>query len=459
MKKRIDSFVWFALAGLCVLLAETVLAAEKVVEVPTEKLVAASRNLFSGLDLKIDNYGGKKKSQWYRQQSYMTLPNGETIHFDVPRFHLLFGTPVGRRYWHYFINELALDRTRVVPEKGGIKLIMEFESTGNEIKGKCTRRTFDGKDNCEYRGTRDIQFDNARAIVHLRPAQVKGRLGFAPLRPQDVSLTADIKVPKGLCRTINAMQWVSYAMGAFAENLAGQHFANQCQKVRKVLSDSVVDLVTNRLRQALNRPQVRDHMASFITRELKLPVGKNWHVASVNDVGSRYRIVMRTAQGKSPTGGQSKKPPRAPIPASPAAPAPKPRAPVSIVEFKARPKVLIGQCPGVVRFSGQVRSMRPGTVRYYFENDKGVRSGVYALKFDQPGVQPVIPWSIPVDRPKGGMKLARQPGASGQDRPRYEVQGRQKLVLLTPVGPVTREAEYKVDCDKPKTLSIQRMPD
>jgi len=278
-------------------MAASSLAAEKVIEVPTEKVVAASRALF----------GGKKKSHWYRQESQMTLPNGQTIHFDVPRFHLQFITPVGRRYWHYFINELELDRTRVVPAKDGIKLVMEFESAGNEIKGKCTRRTFNGKDNCEYRGSRDIQLDNARATVYLRPDRVKGRLGFAPIRPKDVGFNADIKVPKGLCRTINAMTWASYAMGAFAENLAGQHFANQCQKVRKLLAKSVADLVTSRLRQALNRPDVREHMAAFLTNELKLLPDKNWQLASVTNAGSHYRIALAKGKGKSPTSGKAPK--------------------------------------------------------------------------------------------------------------------------------------------------------
>jgi len=434
-------------------MAASSLAAEKVIEVPTEKVVAASRELFSGLDLKIDNYGGKKKSHWYRQESQMTLPNGQSIHFDVPRFHLQFITPVGRRYWHYFINELELDRTRVVPAKDGIKLVMEFESAGNEIKGKCTRRTFNGKDNCEYRGSRDIQLDNARATVYLRPDRVKGRLGFAPIRPKDVGFNADIKVPKGLCRTINAMTWASYAMGAFAENLAGQHFANQCQKVRKLLAKSVADLVTSRLRQALNRPDVREHMAAFLTNELKLLPDKNWQVASVTNAGSHYRIALAKGKGKSPTSGKAPKPPRAPKPAQPS---PKPRPPVSIVEFTARPKVLIGQCPGVIRFTGKVKSMRKGQVRYYFENDRGVRSGVYALKFDKPGVKPVVPWSIPVDRPKGGVKLKSGMGKTGGSL--YEVEGTQKLVLLTPLGPVAQEAGYKVDCDKPKVMQLKRLP-
>ncbi len=444
----------------CLLVAsffgQAALAGEKIITRPKTRVVAAANQLFSGMDMKIDNYGGKKKSQWYRQESFMTLPTGQTIRFDVPRFHMVLATPVGRRYWHYFINDFGLDRTRLTAGEKGLKLVMDFESAGNEIKGKCTRRTFNGKDNCDYRGPRDIQVDNARAVVKLRPAAVNGRFGFAPIRPQDIHFSADIKLPDRLCRTLNALKWLSYASGGLAESIAIGQGQNYCQKMHQVMAKQMQQVVSSQLTAALNRPAIRKQMAAYMTEQLQLPVAKNQPVAKVTEKGSTYRIVLADTQGKKPGSHPPAAPPRAP--GKPKT-TPKPRPPVSIVSFEANPKVLIGQCPGKIEFSGRIRSLRKGTVEYYFVNNKGIRSGTYRLRFDQPGTKAVIPWSVGVDRPKKGMVISLKNDTGTKPASRFEVQGKQKLVVVTPQGKLSREAEYKVDCDKPKVMQLHRLPD
>ncbi len=420
----------------------------RTITVPKSDVVSAYNDLFQTMELVIDNYGGKKKSQWYRQQSYMRLPTGEKITFDVPRFYLKLEVPVikVKRYWHYFINELQVERTRVTAGAQGVKAQLLFESQGNEIKGKCTRRSLNGKDNCEYRGKRDIQLDNARMNILLRPAVVDNRLGYAPLRAADITLTADVKMPTKLCKRLRSLKWISVAMGAAPAAYGAAISQSPCEKIRAMIIEYVKQRAAERLRHSFNQPQVRRSVARMISQKVGIRLNKGEKLVGVKEQGTSLVLTVKQPDRKPADGKKKVKPKRVAL-----------GIPVSIASFEAKPKVLVGKCPGKVEFVGSITAKVPGVVQYYFENDRGVRSGVYKLKFDKPGTKMIIPWSVGVDRPKRGAVLAVKPGKRQPSESRYEVEGTQKLVVLWGKNKLVRTAEYKVDCDKPKIMKIRKL--
>ncbi|GEM_PF-4427514 len=425
-------------------------AGTRVVNIPKSDVVAAYNDIFQTMDLVIDNYGGKKKSQWYRQQSYLRLPTGEKVTFDVPRFYLVLKVPVikTKRFWHYYINELELDRVRISAADNGVQARLEFESEGNEIKGKCTRRKLNGKDNCEYRGKRDIQLDNARLHMQFRSAVVGNYLGYTPVRSADMDFSADVKIPAKLCKRLRTLSWISFAMGAVPVTLGADLSQGPCQKMRSMAIDYVKQRAAERLRHSFNQPQVRQSMAKLISHKVGFKLKPGEKLLKVRDRGQRFELTIQTPPRQPGAKKPAFKPTKAVI-----------ANPVRIAHFEAQPKVLIGKCPGVVKFSGAIQSAVKGTVNYYFENHKGVRSGVYQMKFDHPGTNKVVDWQVPVDRPKRGISLAAgvSKGQPGHKADQYEMTGFVKLVVKSPWGTVSRTADYKVDCDKPKVIKVRRL--
>ncbi len=432
------------LLGLLACLSIAAQAAEKTQVLQKHQLLQTFDSVFSTSDLRIDNYGSKKKSEWYRQQSRWVLPSGQTVRFDFPRKVLVLSTPVGLRYWHYYINELDLDRVQVKAAPGGMRVLLDFEQQGNEIKGKCTRRKIDGPDNCDYRGKRDINLENVRLELFLRPAPVAGRLGYAPIRPQDIGLQANFRMPKGLCRLLAATSFLTGDL--YTGALGAQVISQVCDKLSKELADWMRDSLRDSLRQVLNRDPVRRAIAQAVSGQLGL--GKDgWRVTGITDQGGQYRVQLSKGGGKTP--GQQ------PPPRKPAKPAPKPRSPIKIVQFEADPKVQYGRCPTVVKFKGKIRRMSPGTVKYRFVNHKGVSSGTYRMQFKAPGEQPTVPWQVGV-KGRSGMQLAGS--ANAGRKAGFEAEGWVMLVVEGPLGEQKKKARYQVDCDPMKKMQLQLAP-
>ncbi len=127
-------------------------------------------------------------------------------------------------------------------------------------------------------------------------------------------------------------------------------------------------------------------------------------------------------------------------------PAAKPRRAVLVplvkqVTFSADPPEYTGLCPTGISFNGKITVNRAGTVRYRYVSHDGKKSPDFSLKFTTAGTQATRKWHRTLSKPDPGKTLS----AGGQNS-KWDHAGWYRIDILSPKGPKSVKAAYKVDC-------------
>jgi hypothetical protein len=134
--------------------------------------------VFRGSVLHLNNYGPRHQQTWHKaDDSFIRLgadAGGSELWFDIAEIP----GASGRRY---YVSELNLSRLVVGPDKDGIKLLLDLEPRGAEVKGRCADDLdcFAAADDAAP----DFAVTNARLELRLIPGpDPAGGLAYGPVR-------------------------------------------------------------------------------------------------------------------------------------------------------------------------------------------------------------------------------------------------------------------------------------
>jgi hypothetical protein len=141
-------------------------------------LASLIEQVFRGTTLHLNNYGPRHQQTWHKaDDSFIRLGadvGGSELHFDVPEV-------VGAAGRRYYLNDLNLSRLAVSPERDAVRLLLELESRGAAVKGRCTDdfTCFGAVDDAAP----DFEIDNGWLELRLVPAaNAGGTLTYGPVR-------------------------------------------------------------------------------------------------------------------------------------------------------------------------------------------------------------------------------------------------------------------------------------
>jgi hypothetical protein len=142
------------------------------------QLAALIEAAFRGTQVQLNNYGPRHGDSWHKaNDSLIRLGpgvGGGELRFDIAEIR----GAAGRRY---YVDHLSLTRLSVRPETGAVKLLLEFEKRGAEIKGRCAGEAscFGASDD----PAPDFSVNNARLELYLTPTRdPSGGIGYGPVR-------------------------------------------------------------------------------------------------------------------------------------------------------------------------------------------------------------------------------------------------------------------------------------
>ncbi|KST62434.1 hypothetical protein [Mastigocoleus testarum] len=213
----------------------------QITRIRTGIITQLIENLFKGTKIYLHNLGPKKGKSWHQKNSsYIQLSKtlgGRKQNFDIPE-----STVKARAYGtlRYYVDNIKLSRLNVKKENDAFKLSLFFESNGTELKGYHTARFVDFGD----RGAPDIEMDNMRLDVYLKPAKDNfGRLSYDSI---DVKFDANIQAG-GVC------------------NIRGTDICNRMFKYKKRIASAI----ESNLRAQLNNQRTRERLAASLYSQLK----------------------------------------------------------------------------------------------------------------------------------------------------------------------------------------------
>ncbi len=281
--------------------------------IPKQQIVNAFNTVLQSTEVHISNYGPKQgASSWLSQQSVIHPPYGNAVNFNIPEYETKLSKV---RKWKHYVNDMNSQNIEVVAHGNGLKLTLDFESQGEEIKGKCLRWKVIGKywTECSLKMERDIHVDNARVVLLLTPVAYQGGIVYKPLGAGDVTFSANLNIPNALC---NAFPLI-------------------CSAVENKIYSGLREAIQNRLRDILNSTQLRNTLAAKVKTALSQKIKTDWTVNKVESSGSNYKI---TVQRPVVVDANS----------------------VSISQFKVKKNKATMTCPGKVDFSATINTKKHG---------------------------------------------------------------------------------------------------
>jgi hypothetical protein len=256
-----------ALALALVLPGTGVRAETADIKVPKAVVSTAFNAALASMKIKLDNYGAKQGTSWLDQQSYIVMPGGGTKKFPLPESEYEIGSKY-RKLKHY-IDDMTTTSLNAIVIGDRIVLTVQFESQGEEIKGKCVRKLFGNWDECSLDIERDIHLDNSRIEMSFVPVPHKGSISIGS--PQ-ASFKTDIKIASKLC----------------------QAFSGICGKIENRIKGEVTTAIETAALNQLKSASVRDAVATGVRNatSLKSLIDPTWTVKSVKSQGTDFVVTV-----------------------------------------------------------------------------------------------------------------------------------------------------------------------
>ena len=217
--------------------------------VPLSVLLPLLNDTFAGTTLRLNNYGPRHRDSWHAPlTSRLGLGarlGGRSQTFTIDEFRS------GR--FRYYVNDINMSRLALARAGGAIRMTLDFESRGTELKGRCVGgvlRCPVGSDDTAP----DIQINGGSVTLDLFPAEHNNSVAFSRV---DAVFNGRIQAG-GVCRSFGDLcdRFTHYktrirdaVQGAARTTLAGS---------------AVKDALAAGLRPALDRAGVGNVVAAFL---------------------------------------------------------------------------------------------------------------------------------------------------------------------------------------------------
>jgi hypothetical protein len=210
------------------------------VRVPTQLLVTVINNVLPGTQLHLNNFGPKHGKSWHKpNDSFVKLPpllGGNQFVFNLPEgvkdldCGILCPDAGDAKF---YVQDWNLNTAQVGWQSPTFKLSLSMESNGREIKGFHTGALSLG-DN----GVPDVEINNARMDVYLRPIAANGKLSY----------------------TITSVDFNANIQATGACNIFGLDICNPLFGYK----NTIVSLVETQVRNRLNDQALRDRVSNAV---------------------------------------------------------------------------------------------------------------------------------------------------------------------------------------------------
>ena len=301
------------------------------IDVPKAMVIAAFNTGLSGMGVKIDNYGPKHGTSWLKQESFVRMPDGSKKAFSIPE-HTTNLTSI--RKWRHYVDDFNSNQLSAAAGDG-VNLIftINFESQGEEVKGKCLRKKINGSwTECSLDMERDFHINNASVEVQVTLTPLSGAISYK--NPQ-ATFKADVSIPNKLC----------------------QLFGQLCKKIENLIYQGIQKAVQDALEAALNNNTIKNAVANAVKSKIQGVIDPAWQITNIESNGSNYRITVQ----RPDTIDQGS---------------------VSIQSFSVVQKNATINCPGKVEFKATISTTTKVSGTVYLEHENGQKSGVH-------------PWNMP----------------------------------------------------------------
>ncbi len=239
------------------------------IPIPKAAISTAFNAAFSSTKLHLDNYGEKHGVSWHEDSSYILFPNGSKKQIPIAEHE--YEITNGRKLKHY-IDNMNTSSLQASIDGNRIQMTANFESQGEEIKGKCIRKKINGNwTECSLNMERDIQLNNTMISVSLIPVAYKGSISFSN---PEADFKTDLQISSKLC----------------------QAFKGICGKIEKRIKNELTNTIETKLVQGLNNEDVKSKVAHSIKNAPSvskyLDEFKNWKVVKIESKGSNYIVTL-----------------------------------------------------------------------------------------------------------------------------------------------------------------------
>ena len=169
--------------------AATQTARADIIRIDAGLIASQIENAFRGTTLRLNNYGPRRGDSWYlANDSLLRLgaPLGGREHrFTIPEVVIRARVkvpllPDPKYTARYYISDMNLIRVSVAAEGAALRIRMEFDSRGTELKGRCSAGCVVGSDDTAP----DFQINRSRVDVSLTPAVFRDGLAYSSVNAQ-----------------------------------------------------------------------------------------------------------------------------------------------------------------------------------------------------------------------------------------------------------------------------------
>ena len=245
------------------------------ITIPKAAISTAFNAALAGTRVRVHNLGARNGASWLDDKSHVLLPDGRRTYFKVPEQSFRFrGT---NRHLKHYVNDLNSSSVKAFVDRGHLKLLVAFESQGEEVKGKCVRRGGPAWRRrwrtCSLQIERDLHLDNARAEVGLVPVAYNGSISY---RVAHVKFHSDVRISNRLCRAAKGI----------------------CGKIERWAKDRISSGVEDTIRKSLKAESTRKIVAEAVRKGAGASrplIGPNWHVTNVSSQGRNFVVTARRA--------------------------------------------------------------------------------------------------------------------------------------------------------------------
>jgi hypothetical protein len=234
-------------------------------KIPKYVVATAFNAVFASTKVHVDSFGPKKGTSWLEENSYVLLPNGKKVAFELGEYKYKINK---FRYLKHYVNDMTTHEIQASVAGDRIEVDAYFESQGEELKGKCIRRLAGKWGECTLEMERDVELDDTILSMSFVPVAYEGSISYAD---PEITFKTDVHINSKLCQ----------AFSGICGSIEG--------KIRKELTESIEDTA----KKALKRAEVRAHVGKALR---KVPILRdliqNWKVLAVESKGQAFVVTV-----------------------------------------------------------------------------------------------------------------------------------------------------------------------
>ena len=268
----------FISAGMILLTGNAAKAETIDIPVPKSVVTTGINAYLQGMEVNLDTWDKWNGKDWYKNNSYILMPNGKKEPINIPKSATLQTTL--RRYNGY-VNDMRSQTISVKQDGKKFKLNVFFESAGDELKIGCINRRKD-KPCVAHLLKHTGQVNNAQVTAWLEPVLSRGKISFK--QPQ-VKFDFDLKPDSWIAnKAKNIVDWFIDTDGYIKKGLTTEFTKALKEKqtiegFSKDLNEEIINRAADKLKGTLG-----NNAASFIKQNLK--------ITNLKDAGNKYIITV-----------------------------------------------------------------------------------------------------------------------------------------------------------------------